>query len=519
MDSAKRVHEETKSDVKEEKIEGEPKIKSARTENVVTHGKNRPVPQGVMNKLTPEQIKLIEDVKSSCTDLEKLKAAVKLRLQYRLSKRLPEDHDDSSYYIEGGLRRVYPYPYLYQSYAKRRWLNRRLKDILKQEFRDISDAQLKWRFQQMKVLVNGETATYDHVVKDNDFIANLCHRHELPVLATPIKFIFKDKNTIVIDKPPSVPIHPCGRYRYNSVINILRREYNLDNLKVVHRLDRLVSGVMLLATNSARAHFLEEQIKNRDVQKVYVCRVTGEFPLGDANDDDGFITVNQPLEVIPGKIGITVTMNGGKDSVTKFKRLNYNGKTSAVLCKPLTGRMHQIRVHLQYLGHPIANDSLYNCDAFGPELGRGGRYGKSIKQLSEDIVSKHRACSWLITEDNDLVDYIEDDVKKDDDLKKEQNGDKPIEEIQPFVSEEEKQETMAALAHYFTDESSNELETKCKFDPEKLVKDLTCRDCVDKYHDPPLRNMFLYLHALKYSGDGWCYESEMPVWARDTWKF
>lgn len=509
MESVKRAHDETKSDENSKGESDEHKAKTAKIENVVLHGKGRPVPQGVLKKLTPEEISLLENVKSSCTDLEQLKAAVKLRLKYRLSKRLPDDYNDSSYYVEGGLRRVYPYSYLYQSYAKRRWLDRRLKDILKQEFRDISDAQLKWRFQQLKVLVNGETVGFEYIVRDNDFIANLAHRHELPVLAAPIKFISRDKNMIVIDKPPSVPIHPCGRYRYNSVINILKKEHNLDNIKVIHRLDRLVSGVLLLATSSAKAHIMEDQIKNRDVQKVYVCRVAGEFPPDE-------ITVNQPLEIIPGKIGISVTMNGGKDSVTKFKRLNYNGKTSAVLCEPLTGRMHQIRVHLQYLGHPIVNDSLYNCDSFGPERGKGGKYGKSIKQLSDDVVAKHRASSWLISEDNDLVDYVEDEAtKKDDDGSEE----KSIEEVQQFVSEEEKQETMAALAHYFTNESCTDLEKKWQFKPEKLVKDPTCRDCVNKYYDPPMRQLFLYLHALKYSGADWSYESEMPVWGKDTWQF
>lgn len=482
------------------------------------HGKGRSIPKGILQKLTTQDIELLEGVKTSCTDLDKIRSAIQLRMRHRLSVRLPEDNEDSTYYMRDGLRRVYPYNYLYQSYAKRRWVGRKLRDVLKEEFRDIPDEQLDERFDRSRVLVNGQAIKKDYVLRDNDFIANRNHRHELPVLSTPIKIIYQDKDTLVIDKPPSIPIHPCGRYRHNSVINILRKEYKFQDVKVVHRLDRLVSGVLIIAMNSGRANLLENSIKNRDVRKEYVCRVEGEFPSGDP-DDDSQITIDQPLETIPGKIGITVALQGGKQSITKFKRLNFNGKTSAVLCKPLTGRMHQIRVHLQYLGYPIVNDTLYNCSSFGPERGKGGKYGKSLAQLSKDILSKHRASCWVISEDSDLIGLNE---IQEEEMKGEASSSGETSEeskIRQFTSEDERQETMSALAHYFNNESCKDLEEKWKYDPGKLDDDPTCRDCQDKFHDPPLRNLYLYLHALKYSGSGWCYESEMPVWAQESWKY
>lgn len=81
-----------------------------------------------------------------------------------------------------------------------------------------------------------------------------------------------------------------------------------------------------------------------------------------------------------------VDEKNGKESKTVFKRISTDGKTSLVQCEPLTGRTHQIRVHLQYLGYPIANDPLYNCDSFGPNIGKGGDYGEGTLQ---DV-------SWLI---------------------------------------------------------------------------------------------------------------------------
>lgn len=477
---------------------------------LLKHGKGRNVPNSILNRMSEADMKLLQAITTSCTDLERIKSAVQLRIKYNLSTRLPEDMEDSTYYVRDKLRCVYPYQYLYQAYAKRRWIGRKLKDVLKEEFRDISEEQLKSRFDLQRILVNGDPADYHHVLRDNDFVSNRNHRHELPVLATPIKIIYQDKETLVIDKPPSIPIHPCGRYRHNSVVNILAKEYNIKGIKVVHRLDRLVSGVLMLAFTSTRANFLEKSIKAREVQKEYVCRVAGEFPLGDP-DDDGFITVDQPLETVPGKIGITVVLPNGKPSVTKFKRLSYNGKSSAVLCQPRTGRMHQIRVHLQYLGHPIINDGLYNCSSFGPNRGKGGNYGKSLQQLSADVLAKHRSTMWMIAEANDII-VPQQNSEVAEDIKLEHPTDQ-------FVSEAESEETMAAISHYFTSESSMDLEKKWKYEQEKWVEDPTCRDCQFKYQDPPPRSLFLYLHALKYSGPSWSYESEMPIWAKDSWKF
>ena len=73
-------------------------------------------------------------------------------------------------------------------------------------------------------------------------------------------------------------VHPCGRYRHNTVVFILAKEHGLKNLRTIHRLDRLTSGLLLFGRNPKKAREMEQQIRTRQVQKEYVCRVDGEFP-------------------------------------------------------------------------------------------------------------------------------------------------------------------------------------------------------------------------------------------------
>lgn len=107
------------------------------------------------------------------------------------------------------------------------------------------------------------------------------------------------------------------------------------------------------------------------------------------------ITVDQPIQKISHKIGLSIVDPAGKQSVTKFKKISFNGKTSLVHCFPRTGRMHQIRVHLQYLGFPIANDPLYNSFAYGPEKGKGGNYGKSKEEVIRITMRFISSCTYV----------------------------------------------------------------------------------------------------------------------------
>jgi len=86
------------------------------------------------------------------------------------------------------------------------------------------------------------------------------------------------KSSLRISCAAILQVHPCGRYRHNTVVFILAKEFNLKNLRTIHRLDRLTSGLLLFGRSPKKARQMEQQIRNRQVEKEYICRVEGVFP-------------------------------------------------------------------------------------------------------------------------------------------------------------------------------------------------------------------------------------------------
>ena len=339
-----------------------------------------------------------------------------------------------------------------------------------------------------KVTVNGkQVETTAHIVRNGDVISHTLHRHEPPVTAAPIKIVHEDNDLIVINKPAGVPVHPAGRYNYNSVVELMRAQRGYAwNPMPCNRLDRLTSGLMFVGKNAVAAEAMHVQLKERAVRKEYVARVIGEFP-------DGDVICSQPIMQISPKLGLNRARASGKDARTVFKRLAYypgcggrngNGgdmaaapeaalaagmpwksKTgySIVRCLPLTGRTHQLRVHLQFLGHPIANDPIYcNQRVFGPDLGEGD----ASADRDEDIITR--------------------------------------------LSRMGKDQVADALAYH--NEMVEEYNRK---KGEKMTGQL-CDVCATQlYSDPGPHELGIYLHARRYeSADGkWAYQTELPAWA------
>ena len=359
-----------------------------------------------------------------------------------------EEAEGASYSIDGRLRRVNPYFFTYLTYCKMRWRDRKLLDIFVNEFRDRDADFYKKTIAAGQVTLNKKPADLDSIVRNGDLISHRCHRHEPSVSSREIKIVHEDENIIAIDKPSGIPVHPTGRYRYNTITKIFQHEFG----KVVHpcnRLDRLTSGLMFLGKNAKGADAFVQQIKDRTVKKEYIARVAGKFDIGD-------IEVDKPLRTSSPKHGLNrVDFEEGKEAKTVFRRISYDpeSNTSIVKCFPFTGRTHQIRVHLQYIGHPIANDPIYsNATVWGKNLGKDGE-GENADIIGKlDRIGKDKASStWIHPQE----------------------------------------------------------------DGEILSGDL-CDTCsAELYTDPGPNDLDLWLHAYKYEAADkkWSYKTEYPEWA------
>ena len=345
-----------------------------------------------------------------------------------------------------------------------------------------------------KVVVNGQRVpTLSYILRNGDVISHTLHRHEPPVTAQPIGTVHEDNDLLVISKPAGVPVHPAGRYNYNSVVEILRAERGHQwNPLPCNRLDRLTSGIMFIGKHPRAADALTLQIKGRTVRKEYVARVIGEFPRGD-------VVCDQPIMQISPKLGLNRARASGKAARTVFRRLAYYPPTrrkdgeqsvaaavedtrtererahdaamswkrkegySIVRCLPLTGRTHQLRVHLQFLGHPIANDPIYcNQRVFGPLLGAGDTTGSNDEEIMDrlDHMGKNEAAEAVAYHDEMVEEY-----------------------------NRRKAEKMTG--------------EKCE----------VCDTAL--YSDPGPHELGIYLHARRYACEEgrWAYETELPAWA------
>ncbi|XP_074547884.1 pseudouridylate synthase RPUSD2 [Halichoeres trimaculatus] len=441
-----------------------------------------------------------------------------------------EHFSETSYYFEGGLRKVHPYYFDFKTYCKGRWIGKSLHEVFKSEFRAESIEYYHKACKEGRIRLN-ETPVEDLsvVLRNNDHMRNTVHRHEPPVVGTPLKVLVDNGEVLVVDKPASIPVHPCGRFRHNTVIFILGKELGISELHTVHRLDRLTSGVLLFARTLEMSKKLDQLVRDREVEKEYVCRVEGEFPEGE-------LVCEEPILVVSFKIGLCRVDPKGKECRTVFKRLSYNGKSSVVQCLPLTGRTHQIRVHLQYLGFPILNDPIYGSSAWGPQRGKGGLVGKSNEELLQALVEEHRSQESLHLLDipDDGI-GIEQEVGK---IKTSENTDKSDGASEPKKSEGGPQ-TQTDCTETDTDQkqgctdfkskntSPKSLQTNSNTKQTEVVKethivppesrDSLCSECKLVRPDPTEKELIMYLHALCYKGPDFEYSTSLPDWAKEDW--
>lgn len=280
-----------------------------------------------------------------------------------------------------------------------------------------------------------------------------------------------------------------------------------------------------MAKSAAKAReidFNADRSSANSVDKLYLCRVRGEFPY-----KNQIVRVDKPIETFSFQLGLT-KIGGNKQCQTLFRHITYDElkqqenlhgkylfdlnnneeilideslykysdqdqtKTSLVLCRPLSGRMHQIRVHLQYLGFPIVNDPLYNApDIWGPLNGQYGQYEYSNEYVIDTFIKRHSCEYWLLS-----------DIDNDDETIN-SNGKRVIEE-NPEGEEVKKIKTDEQTIDVNDD---NAVKTYIKEH---------CFECLNRFREPSPNELVMFLHALQYKiSDVITFTSSLPEWAEN----
>lgn len=202
-----------------------------------------------------------------------------------------------------------------------------------------------------------------HLPEATDYSA-----HELPV-------IYEDDDVIVINKPSGVLTHSKGAVNEEFTVAdfVKSRMSEPDETNrpgIVHRLDRATSGIMIAAKHSAAKHHLQKQFQDRKAKKEYIAIVRGRPKHPKAS-------IDIPIERNPKEPSKFRVGAGGKPAHTDYEVLAHNDHFSVISLRPTTGRTHQLRVHLEYLGTPIVGDDVY--DGGKSPIGRLALHAKSLE--------------------------------------------------------------------------------------------------------------------------------------------
>eukprot|EP00927_Polykrikos_kofoidii_P032635 TRINITY_DN27740_c0_g1_i1.p1 TRINITY_DN27740_c0_g1~~TRINITY_DN27740_c0_g1_i1.p1 ORF type:complete len:628 (-),score=84.41 TRINITY_DN27740_c0_g1_i1:84-1967(-) len=575
------------------------------------------------------------------------------------------------------LRLVKPYKYCFRTFAKARWIGRSLHEVCATEFGARTPEYYREAIVNGRLRVDGQTVLPDYVICNGDAITHETSRHEPPVLASvgqiivaqtptsgeedetkrpaamgvaskvvapdggelvvgPITIVSETEELVGVDKPPTVPVHPSGAYHHNTLLHILSHEQPKWQkgvsccLHAVHRLDRLTSGLVLLAKTPVVARRICAEIAEGKVRKEYLARVRGRFPrlvFGDGQSDgsrvaetsaitcdslnqsvaapltptkpklarvlpphwlvatlhhvesaedlresiqfveqseggdvgdgrkgdcagggsdgmvgtggvkkqrkidgsstttrhsvsavgsassldtpqdggglgsglsytsltlsaDGAVRMECPLRCVSHRDGVHECHPDGRSAVTIFSFAGYDAAsdTSLIRCTPLTGRTHQIRVHLLQLGFPIANDPCYGGDGASGNRNGVSEAGAVVPPggscVVGDVFSANISSAPMVdkAQDEGIVTAHGDETTRGDIFGDGGGGDSVVGTESKRDSDGGDRCLVGTPAPAFT-------ETQ-----------LRCRG--------------IWLHALRYSGPGFSMATSPPPWAR-----
>ena len=248
-------------------------------------------------------------------------------------------------------------------------------DVYLKENYDFTRTEASKMIKSGLVLVNGKTTKNSYKINDNDkieIIGTLTYENNFEKEKIDLDIVFEDDDIIVLNKQSGLVVHPGAGNKNHTLVNALM--YHTESLSdiqgdnrlgIVHRLDKDTSGLMLVAKTNQAHKILSEDFKNKKVKREYVAIIEGNFPHDHACIDAPIGRNNKSRKEM------TVTSKNSKNAITHLKVIKRYKNYTLVKLILDTGRTHQIRVHLSYIGYPVLNDPVYSkkiSDSYGQYL-------------------------------------------------------------------------------------------------------------------------------------------------------
>ncbi len=248
------------------------------------------------------------------------------------------------------------------------------KYIFDNEDMDLTRSKIQNLIKTGNVLVNNKETKNSYIVQDGDEIDITIVEEDMHVEAEdiPINIVYEDDDVIVINKKSGMVVHPGNGNHSGTLVNALMNHSKLSSIngefrpRIVHRIDKDTSGLLIVAKNDKAHLILAEELKKKEIKRKYIALVKGVIP-----HDTG--TIDAPIgRDKQDRKKMCVTKDNSKEAITHFKVLERFKEATLLECILDTGRTHQIRVHMKYIGHPIINDPVYlggkNIDDYGQML-------------------------------------------------------------------------------------------------------------------------------------------------------